>query len=57
MTCFFLEILIFFLINSIVDIYYLEFISQNIKEILYVNTNSKAKTIMKHKEIFILSCF
>ena len=28
-------------INSSMDIYYLEFISHHIKEILYVNTNSK----------------
>ena len=39
MTYSFLVLLIF-LLSTLVNIYYLEFISHHIKEILYVNTNS-----------------
>ena len=40
MTYSFLELLIFFFVNSSIDIYCLDFISHHINEILYVNTNS-----------------
>ena len=45
-------------INSSIDVYCLEFISHHIKEILYVNTNSKgSQSWNKNKEIFIFTCF
>ena len=40
MTCSFFDLLIFCLF-TLINIYYLEFISHYIKEILYINTNSK----------------
>ena len=38
--------------------YYFDFISHHIKEILYVNTNSRGNQLWnKNKEIYIFTCF
>ena len=43
--------------NSSIDSYWLEFISQYIKELLYVITNSKGnQSWKKNKEIYIFTC-
>ena len=56
MTYSFLELLIFFWL-TLLDIYYLEFISHHIKGILYVNTNSKGnQSWSKNKEIHSHLC-
>ena len=45
-------------INSSINIYCLEFISQHIKEILHVNTNStRNQSWNKNKETYIFTCF
>ena len=45
-------------INFSIDIYCLGFISYHIKEILYVNTNSKGnQSWNKNRDIFIFICF
>ena len=56
------ELLIFFLLTLLIffllDIYCLEFISHHIKEILYINTDSKGnQSWNKNKEINIFTCF
>ena len=44
--------------NSSIDFYCLELISHHIKEILYVNTNSKGnQSWNKNKKIYIFTCF
>ena len=62
-TCSFLELLIFFWL-TLVCFYYLKFISPHIKEIFYVNTNSKRNQSWnknKHFHLFsdidvVISC-
>ena len=53
MTYFFLELLIFFWL-TLVDIYYLEFISHHLKEMLYVNTWTHGNQLWNKNKYFHL---